>query len=137
MTNNFTEMHSTCQTILNYPYWNVSKTLLQVLVEEVNLYTLSYLQVIHIYTDLLLISNPLLLLVPEWKFFFLMQVMPSDNLLASPTLAVVSWKQIIMSWTQKNYAVKIAHLKWNHLRFFTCIPVPWILILLLIITSLS
>jgi len=26
MTNNFTKLHSTCQTIWNDPYWNVSKT---------------------------------------------------------------------------------------------------------------
>jgi len=112
MTDSFTELHSTCQTIWNYPYWNVSKTLLQVLLEVVNLYTLSYVQVIHIYVDLVLTSNPLALLVLEWKNFLPMQVVHSDNLLASPTLVVVSWKQIILSWTWQNYAVKIAHLKW-------------------------
>jgi len=28
MTNNFTELRSTCQTIWHYPYWNVSKTII-------------------------------------------------------------------------------------------------------------
>jgi len=27
MTDSFTELHSTCQTVWKYPYWNVSKTI--------------------------------------------------------------------------------------------------------------
>jgi len=28
MTNSFTKLHRTCQTVWNYPYWSVSKTII-------------------------------------------------------------------------------------------------------------